>query len=65
VRHVARGMDGSDVTSFDEADGTRRARGQVYLAALMAVVLLVGMGAVVTLVAMVLRATFLAEGLLG
>jgi hypothetical protein len=53
------------VTSFDEADGTRRARGQVYLAALMALVLLVAMGAVVTLVAMVLRATFLAEGLFG
>jgi hypothetical protein len=53
------------VTSFDEADGVRRARGHAYLAALTALVLLLAVGAVVTLIALVLRSTFLAEGLLG
>jgi hypothetical protein len=53
------------VVGLDGPDGTRRARGQAYLAGLMALVLLTAMGAVVTLIAVVLRSTFLVDGLSG
>jgi hypothetical protein len=63
--HVGPRWTGGGVVGLDGPDGTRRARGQAYLAGLMALVLLTAMGAVVTLIAVVLRSTFLVDGLSG
>jgi hypothetical protein len=53
------------VVGLDEPDSTRRVRGQAYLAGLTALMVLTAMATVVTLIAIVLRSTFLMDGLFG